>query len=127
MTITDRPDHMRSDRSSPPRRVAAPAATMASAPQAAPANGFAVTALVTGIVAVALALTFLFGQFGAVLGVIAVVFGFLAFRRNKKAGHQRGVARAGMILGMIAIRSGSPPLLPSAQLSTMSSMTSTRR
>ena len=127
MTITDRPDHS-AERPvlTAPLAPAAPAATMASAPQAAPAKGFAVTALVTGIVAVALALTFL-GQFGAVLGVIAVVFGFLASRRNKKAGHKRGVARAGMILGMIAIRSGSPPLLPSAQLSTMSSMTSTRR
>ena len=107
MTITDRPDQS-AERPvfTAPLAPTAPAATAASALRAAPAKGFAVTALVTGIVAVALALTFLLGQFGAVVGVIAVVFGFLASRRNKKAGHKRGVARAGMILGVIAIPLG---------------------
>ncbi len=71
-----------------------------------PAKGFAVTALVTGIVGVLLALTFILGQFGAVFGVVAVVFGFLATRKNKKNGHKRGLARAGLILGMIAVPLG---------------------
>ena len=107
MTTTDHPDHSAEQPAlTVPAQFAAPTPTVASAPQAAPAKGFAVTALVTGIVAVALALTFLLGQFGAVLGVVALVFGFLAARRNKKAGHKRGMARAGMILGTIAIPLG---------------------
>ena len=72
----------------------------------APSTGFAVTALVSGMVGVVLALTFLFGQFGAVFGMFAVVFGFLAARKNKRNGHRRGMARAGMILGAIAIPLG---------------------
>jgi hypothetical protein len=107
MTITDRSDQSAERPAlTAPLAPNAPAASIGSAAQEAPAKGFAVTALVSGIVAVALALTFLFGQFGAVLGVIAVVFGFLASRKNKKAGHKRGVARAGMILGLIAIPLG---------------------
>ena len=74
--------------------------------EAPPAKGFAITSLVTGIVAIVLALTFILGQFGAVLGMVAAVFGFLAARKNKKAGHKRGMARAGMILGVIAIPLG---------------------
>ena len=79
---------------------------MDSAPMAAPAKGFAITALVLGIVGIVLAFTFLLGQYGALLGALAVVFGFLAARKNKRNGHPRGVARAGMILGAIAVPLG---------------------
>ena len=73
---------------------------------AAPATGFAVTALVTGILGVLLALTFLLGQFGAMFGMVALVFGALAVRKNKRNGHPRGLAKAGAILGAIAIPLG---------------------
>ena len=72
----------------------------------APATGFAITSLVLGIISVLTALTFLLGQYGAVLGMIAAVFGFLAARKNKKHGHKRGLARAGMTLGIIAVPLG---------------------
>jgi hypothetical protein len=80
--------------------------TAPTTPVAPPAKGLAVTALVLGIVGIVLALTFLLGQFGALLGIVALVFGFLAARKNKRNGHPRGMARAGMILGAIAVPLG---------------------
>ena len=83
-----------------------PVETETPATPKAPATGFAITSLVLGIIAVLTALTFLLGQYGAVLGMIAAVFGFLAARKNKKNGHKRGLARAGMTLGIIAVPLG---------------------
>jgi hypothetical protein len=83
-----------------------PAPTGDAAPSAPPAKGLSITAMVLGIIAIVLTLTFLFGQYGAVLGMIAAAFGFAAARKNKKNGHKRGMARAGMILGAIAIPLG---------------------
>jgi hypothetical protein len=73
-------------------------------PTPTPAKGFAITSLVLGIVAMVFVLTFILGQYGAILGIVAV--GFLAARKNKRAGLKRGMARAGMTLGLIAVPLG---------------------
>lgn len=93
-TITALPNNMNEDE------------TAGQTPSAPPAKGLSITAMVLGIIAIVLTLTFLFGQYGAVLGMIAAAFGFAAARKNKKNGHKRGMARAGMILGAIAIPLG---------------------
>jgi hypothetical protein len=62
--------------------------------------------MVVGIVAILLCLTFFLGQYGAVLGLVAAILGFIAARRRKRSGHKRGMARAGLILGIIAIPLG---------------------
>ena len=61
-------------------------------------KGFAVTALVTGIVGVCVPYT------GLVLGIVAIVFGALGLngvKEGRMAGH--GMAKAGFILGIIAV------------------------
>ena len=80
--------------------------TDSQTPSAPPAKGLSITAMVLGIIAIVLTLTLLFGQYGAVLGMIAAAFGFVAARKNKKNGHKRGLARAGMTLGIIAVPLG---------------------
>lgn len=57
-------------------------------------SGFAVTALVLGIV------SFFIPVFGTVTGILAIIFGSLRLRRGS-AGH--GMAVAGFTLGLIAL------------------------
>ncbi len=70
----------------------APAYTMpsAEAPADEPAKGFAIASMVCGIVA--------FFCFGIILGVLAIVFGYIA----KNKGNNGSMAKAGFILGIIA-------------------------
>ncbi len=78
-----------------------PAQAAAAVPQAG--NGFAVTALVCGIVGVVLGVLPFF--VGWILGIIAIVFGVLGRKRavaNPAIG-RGGMATAGIVLGIIAI------------------------
>jgi hypothetical protein len=67
-------------------------------PQSA-SNGPAIASLVLGIVGVAL-------QFipfaGVLLGMLAVVFAYLGFKRAEVTGSGRGMAIAGLVLGIVA-------------------------
>ncbi len=74
-----------------------------NAPGGAPHNGLGVGALIVGILALVTTVTF-FGAFvGWLLGIIAVVLGFLGRSRAKKGeADNGGMALAGIITGAIA-------------------------
>ena len=75
----------------------------ARAAPSASSNGFAVTALVCGIVGAVLGVLPFF--VGWILGIIAIVFGVLARKRAEAdpAIGRKGMATAGIVLGIIAI------------------------
>lgn len=68
-----------------------------------PAKGFAVTAFVCGIVGAIFGLIPILALLALPLGIIAVVFGLLGARRNKRAKAGVGLARAGWLLGVTAV------------------------
>lgn len=72
------------------------------APPAGPKrNGFGVAALVLGILAL---LTSLFIVPGLILGVLAVIFGFLGRRRASRGeADNGGLAITGLVLGLLAV------------------------
>jgi hypothetical protein len=72
-----------------------------------PGRGFAITALVCGIIGAALGLAAGL-TFGIVipLGVVAIVFGVIALVRRSRAHLPRGMAIAGTVLGGIALTLG---------------------
>jgi hypothetical protein len=72
-------------------------------PTLAPARGLAVAAMVTGIVASVLGLIPLFALFALAGGIVALTLGLVAARKQKAAGFKRPMARAGWILGIVAI------------------------
>ena len=74
----------------------APGALPTTAPKT---NGSAVASLVLGIVGVVLGF---FPFFGLILGILAIVFAYLGFRRAEATGTGRGFAIAGLVLGIIA-------------------------
>ncbi len=62
-------------------------------------NAAAVASLVVGIVGV------VFGFFpflGLILGILAIVFAYMGFKRAEASGTGRGLAIAGLVLGIIA-------------------------
>jgi hypothetical protein len=68
-----------------------------------PSNGPAVASLVLGIVGMAL----LFVPFiGVLLGILAVVFGYMGMKRAEANGGGRGLAIAGLVLGIVAAAFG---------------------
>lgn len=71
-------------------------------------NGFAVTALVCGIVGAVFGLIPFTFIIAVVLGLLALVFGILGRRRAKRepAAGRKGMALAGAILGAIALTLG---------------------
>ena len=70
-------------------------------PGARPRNGLGTAALVCGIIAIPLDLTF-YG--GVVLGILAIVFGGVGLGRAKRGeATNRGQAQAGLILGIVAL------------------------
>ncbi len=72
-----------------------------SAPPQHPRNGLGITALVLGIVAVIVSITVIGG---ILLGIIAIVLGFLGRSRAKKGqATNGGVALAGIITGALAL------------------------
>lgn len=70
----------------------------------APAAGMQTAAMVCGIVGSVIALVPILGLIGLALGLVAFVLGAIAWKR--RAGHPRGVAAAGIILGAVAILLG---------------------
>ncbi len=81
---------------------AAPPPT-APQPPALPRNGFGITALVTGIVGLAFAWIPFIGFLGFILGALAIIFGGLAvYRAHKDHVTSKGMAYAGLILGIIS-------------------------
>ncbi len=69
-------------------------------PPVRPTNGYATASLVLGIVSVVLCWT-IWG--GIVLGVLAVVFGALGIGRTKTGVPGKGMAVAGIVLGIVGI------------------------
>jgi hypothetical protein len=69
-------------------------------------KGMAIAAMVVGIVATVLGLVPLFGLFALAGGIVALVLGLVAASKAKKAKQPRGMARAGWILGAVAIALG---------------------
>ncbi|MET9697560.1 DUF4190 domain-containing protein [Streptomyces sp. NPDC006529] len=68
---------------------------------AAPRNGFGITALVLGILAVVGCVT---SVFAIVLGILAVVFGVLGRQRAARGeANNAGMALAGLILGIVGV------------------------
>jgi hypothetical protein len=63
-------------------------------------NGFAVASLVLGIVGVVLSLTL---RVGLICDVLAIVFGALGYRRAREGAPNGGLAKAGMILGIVGL------------------------
>lgn len=70
-------------------------------PPATSAGGFAVTALVLGIVGTLLAFVPLIGMLGFLLGASAVIFGILA--RTRSVTEATAMATAGIVLGAVAM------------------------
>lgn len=67
-------------------------------PPTGPKNGYGITALVVAIVALASVI------FGVVLGVVAIIFGFLGWGRAKRGeATNGGMAVAGIVLGILSI------------------------
>jgi hypothetical protein len=66
-------------------------------------NGIAVAALVCGIVSVVLGWIPVLFAIGAVLAVLAIIFGIVGFRRSRTSGRRRGFAITGLITGSIGL------------------------
>ena len=67
-------------------------------------NGMGTTALVIGVVALTLVVLLLFSPLGALLGLLAVLFGILGLIRvNRREADNRGQAVAGLITGALAL------------------------
>ncbi|MBB4684484.1 DUF4190 domain-containing protein [Amycolatopsis jiangsuensis] len=74
-------------------------------PTAAPRNGFGITALVLGILALVFCWTVIGG---IVLGVIALVLGILGVKRaNRREATNKGVAVSGIVTGSIGLVIGA--------------------
>lgn len=70
-------------------------------PPVAPKNGLGIAALVVGILSLPAVLT-VFGGF--VLGLVAIVLGFIGYRRAKKGeATNGGIAIAGIVIGLLGI------------------------
>jgi hypothetical protein len=70
-------------------------------PPAAPKNGLGIAALVVAILSLPAVLT-VFGGF--VLGLVAIVLGFIGYRRAKKGeATNGGIAIAGIVIGLLGI------------------------
>lgn len=89
----------------PPENQAAPPPPPGAYPQANPTNGMATASMVTGIIAAVL-----FWAFGlsAIIGIVAVVLGFVALSRSKQLPGQvgKGQAIAGIVTGLVGILAG---------------------
>lgn len=75
----------------------------AGAHRASGGNGIAVAALTCGILAIALGWIPLLFVIGAVLAVLALVFGAVGLRRAARTGRGRGFAIAGIVTGGVGV------------------------
>ena len=77
---------------------------MPQAPGQPPRNGLGTTALVLGILGVVFAIIWLTFWLGAILGVLALIFGIIgSSRAGKGLATNKGVAVSGLVLGAISI------------------------
>ncbi len=73
-------------------------------PPVGPHNGLGIAALVIAIVGLLISWIPFFGLFGAVLGIVAIIVGFVGRGRAKRGeANNGGVALAGILLGVLAI------------------------
>lgn len=94
---------MTQDLYAPPPEAPPPASPPPAAPQKQASNGLAIAALITGILAAAVAFVPLFGMIVAIPGgIAAIVLGIFARNRAKEVGGA-GLAMAGIITGAAAI------------------------
>lgn len=80
--------------------------------QTRPGNGFAEASLVLGMVGLLLGLIPIFYYFYFVwilmiCGILAVVFGFAGWKRAKRGAFGKGMAIAGLILGVLTLALGT--------------------
>lgn len=66
-------------------------------------NGIAVAALVCGIVSVAIGWIPVLFAIGAVLAVLAIIFGIVGIRRAGSGGRRRGFAITGLVTGSVGV------------------------
>lgn len=72
-----------------------------------PRNGAGVAALVLGLLGLVLSLLILSAPLGALLGLLAVIFGITGIRRaGRSEATNRGQAVSGLILGILALALG---------------------
>jgi hypothetical protein len=83
--------------------IEAPAQAAVPVPTAVPSKGLGIAALVVGIVSAVFGLVPLLALFALAGGIVALVLGLVAARNQKRAGAPRGMARAGWILGAVAV------------------------
>lgn len=69
----------------------------------APSNGAAVAAMVLGIVGVVLCWIPFIDFVAAIVGILAIVFGVVGSGRANRIGTGKGMAIAGIVLGIIAV------------------------
>lgn len=72
-----------------------------------PSKGMAVASITLGIVGACIGMIPLFGLFAFPMGILAVIFGLIGVRKAKRnGGGGKGLARAGWIMGLVAITLG---------------------
>ena len=67
------------------------------------ANGMAVAALVCGIVGAVIGTVPFFFWLAAILGVLAVIFGFVALGKANRGEGRKGMSIAGVVLGFVGV------------------------
>lgn len=82
---------------------AGPATTVPAGNPRPGGNGMAIAALTCGLVGIALAWVPVLFVVGAVLAVLAIVFGVIGLGRARTRGHGRGFAVAGLVTGVAGI------------------------
>ncbi len=72
-----------------------------------PTNGMATAALVLGILGTVFGLIPVTFWLGIILGALGIIFGFLGISRaNRMGGERKGMAIAGLVLGIVGVVAG---------------------
>jgi hypothetical protein len=71
--------------------------------QVRPSNGFAVAAMVLGIVGAVFGLIPLTAPVAFICGLLGVIFGLIGISRARKVGVGMGMGVAGLVLGIVAV------------------------
>ena len=108
--MTDTPADRPPDRPPDPTQPVPPAGAgyggppTARPPTARPRNGMGTAAMVLGILALVLVVLIFFSPLGALLGLLAVIFGILGvLRANRGEADNRGQALTGLVTGAVAL------------------------
>jgi hypothetical protein len=107
--MTDTPADRPPDRPPDPARPGPPAgAGPGGYPTTRPRNGMGTAAMVLGILALVLVVLIFFSPLGALLGLLAVIFGILGtLRANRGEADNRGQALTGLVTGAVALVVGA--------------------